>query len=427
MSRPTFFAALLTTGLMIAACGRASVLPAAPRFSQRPLETTANEVSTGRIRFKDEAALEKLARMGLDLFENIDRRAGTVGARLKAQQVQRLKAAGFQWIPDAQVKLNNAFPDGYRRVAEIHADVRSLARRFPDRLQFQSIGQSLEGRNILALELRGKTRTPRPRILFYSGVHARELVPVELQMRLAEHLATRYGKDASVTRLLDEREVWIIPMLNPDGRIRVEQGDDFWRKNARPNSDGSFGVDLNRNCDNHWNEGEARPNEEVYRGTAPHSEPETLALTKFLAEKKFTLAVDTHSFGGMLLWPPGYGKSFTPQEAVLGKLGRAIANRLAYKTGTIGRVLYHVTGDTTTWALETHGTLSYTIELNDPGFAPPFAQVEKDWNEWRWPLVWLAMAAATPNQAELLLPPEPLPLDVQSASPYDLYNHFLTF
>lgn len=398
---------LLAMGLLLAACGRGSLLPTEQRIPLRQMETRSKEASTGQIRFKDEAALEKLARMGFDLFENLDRRTGTVGARLTALQLKRLKAAGFKWTPDARLTMNSAFPAGYRRADELRAEVRSLARRYPDRVQIQSIGRSLEGREILALALRGKTQTPRPRVLFYSGVHARELVPVELHMRLAEHLITRYGQDASVTRLLDEREVWIIPLLNPDGRIRVEQRDDFWRKNARLNVDGSFGVDLNRNCDNHWDEGEARPNEEVFRGRAPHSEPETQALTKFMAEKKFTLAVDTHSFGGMLLWPPGYGKTFTPQEAALGKLGRAIANRLAYKTGTIGRVLYHVTGDTTTWVLETHGTLSYTIELNDPGFSPPYSQVEKDWNEWRWPLIWLALAAAAPNQSEMILPPEP--------------------
>ncbi|MEB3196473.1 MAG: M14 family zinc carboxypeptidase [Candidatus Sericytochromatia bacterium] len=398
---------LLAATLLLAACGRPAIAPVASETATGQAASRSREASVGRISFKHDSGLAKLERWGFDLFENVDRNAGTVGARLTEAQIRRLKAAGFGWRAEPQMKASLAFPAGYRRIDQLRDDVRALAKQHPDRLRVQSIGQSLEGREILALELLGKTRGPRPPVLFYSGVHARELVPVEIQLRLLDHLVTRYGKDPVVTRLLDEREVWIIPMLNPDGRQRVEQGEDFWRKNARLNPDGSFGVDLNRNCDNHWQEGEARPNEEVYRGQAPLSEPETRVLTKFMSEKKFTLAVDMHSFGGMLLWPPGYGKTFTKQEAVLGKLGRAIANRLAYKTGTIGRVLYHVTGDTTTWVLEAHGTLAFTIELNDPGFSPAFAQVEKDWNEWRWPLIWLALAAGNPDAAEMTLPPEP--------------------
>jgi len=362
-----------------------------------------------RITYGSRENLDRLVTMGLDLFE--DARDGAVGARLTTAQVTRLERAGYG-VSRAMGTLDmpgqgKPFPAGYHRVDEVEAEFRAMAARSPQLARFHVLGRSLEGRPIFALQFGTRSYATRPEVLFYSGVHARELPPVEVMWRLAHHLEDGYGRDPVVTELLQQREIWIVPLVNPDGRVRVQAGADMWRKNARNNGDGTEGVDLNRNYDARWEGGNPHSIDEDYHGPRMESEPETLVMRNFMAAHAFKLSVDMHCFAGAVLWPPGYDKHFTKDEVVLGTLGRAIANRLAYRAGTIERTLYRVCGDSSTWANEKLGTLAFTVELDDRGFSPAFEAVDRDWDQWRWPLVWLARMAANPAAAPSLLPNEP--------------------
>ncbi len=87
--------------------------------------------------------------------------------------------------------------------------------------------------------------------------HARELMSVDVPLKFAEYLLTNYGIIPEVTDMVDSREIYIAPMINPDGHVYVEQNhtgdsDYWWRKNRRDNLDSSFGVDLNRNYGYQW-------------------------------------------------------------------------------------------------------------------------------------------------------------------------------
>ena len=382
-----------------------------PSAEIKPGGTAARQAATVHasvvsIGYRNREDLERLGRYGIDLFENVNDAIKTVGARISSTQAIQLRQAGYTLRFEQAVAKVQGFPSGYHRVNDISKTLRRLSQDYPSLVHLQVLGTSLERRQVVAVRI-GPPNRVKPRVLFYAGEHARELMPVELQLRMIEHLATRYGQDVNVTQLVDEREIWVIPLMNPDGRVRVEAGDGMWRKNARPNLDGSMGVDINRNYDNHWAKANPRPEDEDYRGSSPESEPETQLLKQFMTEQRFTLAVNMPSFAGMILWPPGYDKSFSPKEALLGRVGHAIGRRLAYKSGTIARTIYQVNGDSTTWAMEALGTLAYLVELNDPGFAPPFEQMSRDWDEWRWPLMWMARVAIDPERAETTLPPEP--------------------
>ncbi|MEB3327671.1 MAG: M14 family zinc carboxypeptidase [Candidatus Sericytochromatia bacterium] len=408
MRRPV---ALLSTLAALTACAPgampprlASARPPGDAEAQASRRPPAQEV---QIRFRSEASLQALTRRGLDLFEDVDLSHRTVGARVTPAQAAALRRAGYEVVEVARTEdLEEGFPKGYRSVEAVHAELKALTRQAPDVARLTSIGQSLEGRDLPALRL---TAAPgAPRVLYYAGEHARELPPVEVTMDLAWHLVRGWAaQDPTVRELLTSREVWVLPLLNPDGRVRVQDGDAMWRKNARPNADGSVGVDLNRNHDNHWTMGNARPGDEDFRGPAALSEPEAVALGRFMGAQRFLLCVDIHSFAGMVLWPPGYTKQFSPAEAALGRLGRPVANRLAYKAGPIARLLYQVSGDSSTWVHEAHGTLAYTVELDDRGFHPAIGAARKDFEDWRWPLIWMALRAKDPASAELNLPPEP--------------------
>ena len=64
----------------------------------------------------------------------------------------------------------------------------------------------------------------KPRFLLLGAVHARELSTAELAYRWIDHLVSRYGTDADVIWLMDNTEMWVVPVLNADGREIVEQG-----------------------------------------------------------------------------------------------------------------------------------------------------------------------------------------------------------
>ena len=410
-SRPT--PAIVLASLALAACGRAAQ-PALPVGTGDAMASAAaTRLQAGWSRLKVPAvAWEPLIRLGLDLAEDVNRDAGTVTARLRPGDADRLAGLGIRVLSDSGPVKEEAFrlPEGYTPVTGIQRRVRSLAERHPASCQVRAIGRSVEGRLIEAWRLSGPSRDARPVVVLLAGVHARELAPVEVALALGEHLAEAYGRDANVTRLLDIREVWVVPLANPDGRLRVEAGDPYWRKNARPLPDGQTGVDLNRNHDVHWHLGNARTTDEDYRGPEVASEPETRAVRDMVRHLRPRLVVDVHAFAGMVLWPPGVDRSFTPEESLFSRLARPVANRLAYRSGTLARVLYRVTGDVGSWALAERGALGLTVELDDKGFQPPFAQAMKDWEDWRWPLRWWFDMAVDPLSAPLALPPEPKPL-----------------
>ena len=108
-------------------------------------------------------------------------------------------------------------------------------------------------------------------------IHAREWIATEVTRRLLRHFVENYGRNAEITNLVNTRELWFMPVANPDGYQYTYTTERLWRKNLRDNNgDGTIttgdGVDLNRNYDERWNydnEGSSTESaSDTYRGTA---------------------------------------------------------------------------------------------------------------------------------------------------------------
>src|SRR5690606_24982078 len=121
-----------------------------------------------------------------------------------------------------------------------------------------------------------------PTSLLLGCHHAREHLSVEVPLKAAQYLARNYATNPRIKELLDTREVWIVPMINPDGaEYDIATGRyRMWRKNRRDNGDGTYGVDLNRNYATGWGGpgSSASPKSDVYHGPGAFSEPETRAV-----------------------------------------------------------------------------------------------------------------------------------------------------
>ena len=166
-----------------------------------------------------------------------------------------------------------------------------------------------EGRPILALRL-GERRGNATKVLFMGCHHARESIAVEVPFLLARELLEK-SNDQKIASWLSSGEIWIAPMVNPDGHEFCRTPNRLWRKNRRRNPDGSFGVDPNRNYGYMWGlldipTSSHVPSDETYVGPRAFSEPETRAVRDLVARENFAGLITYHSFSQLVLYPWGY-------------------------------------------------------------------------------------------------------------------------
>ncbi|MBI3951909.1 MAG: hypothetical protein HY314_15790 [Acidobacteria bacterium] len=234
-----------------------------------------------------------------------------------------------------------ATPD-YLDYPEILTRLRQLAAAHPDIIQTVDLNQLLqspvtaEGRELWALKISDHVSQTEdePAILVDGAHHAREVTTPYAVLDIAEVLASQCGKDREVTRWVDQYEIWLVPCVNPDGLMYALTQDRSWRKNRRHNSDGSFGVDLNRNYPFMWSACGAnsfRMSSEIYRGPSPGSEAEIQALLALGARKRPLFYLSYHSFGEVVLYP--YRCAHLAEPQVYGSIGDQYTAMLGYEAG----------------------------------------------------------------------------------------------
>ncbi len=309
----------------------------------------------------DAAGLETLREGSVPvevLVEDVEALADAERERLNAAQVAR--PAPEQWFSE------------YRDLDTIHAYVQQLAIEHPELAELRTIGQSLEGRPLLALRLRGSGQTERSErtMLIDGGLHAREWISMMATTCVADRLVRGYEDDARLRRFLDQTDLWVIPVANPDGYVHSWRHDRYWRKNRR---DG-HGVDLNRNFGVAWGgDGSSNnPRSQVYRGTGPFSEPESVALRSLVDAERFDAHIDFHSYGQLLLHPWSYTRERPQDHRTLGRLAKAMAASIKAEHGQryrpiAGASLYPAAGTLMDWAYGSHRTFSFVIELRPRG------------------------------------------------------------
>ncbi|MBI4863750.1 MAG: zinc carboxypeptidase [Candidatus Riflebacteria bacterium] len=255
---------------------------------------------------------------------------------------------------------------GYHTYSEMETELDELAARHPDLVSVTAIGDSWETQNgladrkILAVKVcRGVDRRPdlRPEVLYFAGIHSREIATTELLLAFIRYLVQRAGRDRTVDLLLDRRQLWFVPLLNPDGREFSMQTDMWWRKNRRRiGSGGAIGVDLNRNFGYRWGDDQAEsgssgdPGSAVYRGERPFSEPETQAFRAFVTRHRFVASLSYHSYGQYLIYPYGTAARQPEDRLVYEELARELTRTNRYRFGNVkGTVGYASTGRHDDW------------------------------------------------------------------------------
>ena len=255
----------------------------------------------------------------------------------------------------------------YPSYEQLTQSLRALAKR--PHHELVSLGKSRENRDIWALRVGTSPEGEQPAVIVTGGHHAREWASIAVPLKLADVLTPP-----------DDREVWIVPLVNPDGYEYSREHDNLYRANKA-------GVDLNRNYavpqhpELYRREGDApdkndddvgasdRPGAETYRGPHGASEPEVQAMMELELKRARTRAVlDNHGFGNWLLFPANASEEeYTALNATMNS-----GNQYKFQSGA---KLYTMTGNSME-LLHAHHIQAMTLEVGN-SFQPPAQELEE--------------------------------------------------
>ncbi len=291
------------------------------------------------------------------------------------KKIKAVMFLGFVWFAFPIFAQFNAGSNGaYHNFAETEAVLRELAGRYPGLTQLVSVGLSIEGRELYVLKISdfAQTEESEANIYIIGGTHAREWISIEVPLLFARQLLENYAEDAAVRRLVDGAQIYIMPLLNPDGLEFSIHTYRWWRKTRRYNGNFSWGVDLNRNWGFQWgydNLGSSPdPNSETYRGSGPFSEPETDALRLFMQDHPPIGAIFYHNFSQKIIYPWEHTAAPAPDQAKMAVIATEMSRRMAAVSGRVyltgsSEISYAVNGGSCDWVYGTFAAPAFTIEL----------------------------------------------------------------
>jgi predicted deacylase len=221
----------------------------------------------------------------------------------------------------------------------------SYAAAHPTIAEYHVLGLSIQGREIFALHISDNIsiEEDEPEVMFWANIHGDEYASGEIAHDWALELLDDYGTNPTATGFVDDNEIWVVPLLNPDGH---ENGT---RANAA-------GVDLNREFGFNW---------DGWGGSSsPYSQPETRALYDFLMETNVSLSVTGHCSGNVFLYPWGFHPSPAPAIGVIESVGSLYANAANYQLKN-SWVDYETHGELLDTVYACHGALCFTSEISN--------------------------------------------------------------
>ena len=318
---------------------------------------------------------------------------GTVTSVVDAAGLARLQRQGLR--PLAVTPLD--FPpvdSAYHNYAEMMAAIEQAAAAYPDIVRVSTVGPSLEGRDILAVKISDEPDVDdpaEPAVLFMSLHHAREHLTVEMALEVIRLFTEGYGHDPALTNLVNTREIWVLPNVNPDGGeydiatgvlsvLAQEPAAQFrWQLRRGPEPQLRLSLGRRRLA--------GMPGADTYRGPAAFSEPETQVVRDFVvAHPDITAAITFHTYGELILYPYGYTYDDLPADMTPDDLMAFRSSPATWPPPTAtppqqASDLYTTSGDTVDWLYGERGIFGFTFEmypLANPGFYPPGSVIERE-------------------------------------------------
>jgi hypothetical protein len=167
----------------------------------------------------------------------------------------------------------------------------SFAIKYSSISKLYEIGKTVEGRKLLYLKISDNVtqKEAEPEFMFTSSIHGDEVTGYILMLHLIDYLLSNYGKDSLVTRIIDNVEIWINPLANPDGTYKTGNSTVVGATRYNANS-----IDLNRNYPDP--QAGPHPDNEAWQ-------PETVVTINFMKEHNFVFSANYHGGAEVLNYP----------------------------------------------------------------------------------------------------------------------------
>ncbi|OPX17552.1 hypothetical protein BXT86_05875 [candidate division WOR-3 bacterium 4484_100] len=280
-------------------------------------------------------------------------------ALVNDKEIKALQDAGYKvevLIPDYRKYKREIFERGfYHTYDQVYAVLDSFATNYPDICRLDTIGFSVQGRAIWAMRVTDNPQIEEqePEIRLAGNMHGDENIGTEITLYFLRYLLTNYSSNPQVQNLVNNREFWILPTLNPDGKVAVT------RQNAN-------GVDLNRDYGYFW--------EGWGNSPAPSSQIENKVLMAHLEENNISLEYNYHSTALYVNYPWDYHPADPPDSDYIITLSQIYADS-ANLNPINGYDWYQVTGSLQDYTIGTSGCLAWTVETDEPSSSSAIDQI----------------------------------------------------
>jgi hypothetical protein len=311
---------------------------------------------------------------------------------LPSHELEGFLSSGF--LHEILSRNRNVWDDKeYFSYQEVHETLLSVVAQYPHLAVMENLGFSTRDSVIiwgLKLSDNPHLQEDEPDVLLNAVIHAREPVNANILMAFIEEMTTGYGSDPEITMLMDNTEIWVIPILNPEGYLYVETGipNPWWRKNKRDNDEDdefegvlyeycgtafpSFpdGVDLNRNYQQGWSDaGSSMQCSIVYRGPSYFSENESMLEQRLFAREQMVAAISFHSYSEYV--------GYCGNDPAGIQLCQDLADSILKESGTSSydAEFFYGSGQSYWWMHAEHGTQAYLIETATEFFPTGAARI----------------------------------------------------
>jgi uncharacterized repeat protein (TIGR01451 family) len=306
---------------------------------------------------KEKASILKKLNLNGDFYPN-----NTACLYVTENELHKITAAGIDYTITVQdLDQRESFwatETGYHSYDEIITLMDSLETAFPDICKKYVVGTSVSGRELSYLKISDNVTTDEsePEVMFDAGIHGDEIGGPENAIRFARFLCAEYATNTNIADMINNREIFIYCMVNPDGRVA----------NSRYNSNG---VDLNRDWGYMWN-GEGS-------SSGAYSQIESKALRDVMYNNQFVIHSTYHSGIVYISQPWSYRSSQPADHTHIDYLGGIYASSSGYTNiphaqGNTG--MYPINGSTKDCNYGINGSVSWSIEISEDK-QPPALQI----------------------------------------------------
>ena len=307
----------------------------------------------------------------------VNHATGTIIAYLRGSSEEALlRNLGFdpqpmkteRYAPELESRNDASNPDNaYLSISEYTTFMSNIAAQYPNICQLVQIGSSGQNRPLLYLKISDNVGLDEvePEFRYISSIHGDEVVGYDLMIRLIQLLTSSYGTDTRITNLVDNTEIWINPMANPDGYVLQQRYN-------------SAGIDLNRNFP--MPTGEEHPDGESWG-------VENVAFMNWARGRNFVQSINYHGGALVMNYPWDYTYSLAPDDALLRSMAltystpyTAMYNGEFDQGITNGAAWYVITGSFQDWNYGYTDCIDITCEVSSIKW-PAASTLDSYWNQ----------------------------------------------